>query len=76
MGYRFTATALIEEHNAVGAGIENTTVIGPSAGARTPMNEQRRLTVRVAGLLKIDFVAVGNLQHALVVGLDLGIEGA
>ena len=76
MGRRSAAAALIEEHDSVGAGVEDSAVLGLGAAARTPVDEQRRFAVRVAGLLEIDLVTAGNLQHALVVGLDLRVEGA
>src|SRR4030088_499470 len=38
------------------------------------MEGDGRLTVRVAAGLPVDEVAVPDLQHSLVVGLDLGVE--
>ncbi len=57
-GVRTTApgTALIEQHDPIVFGIEESSLIGLGTAAGTAVNEEHRLTLRIAALLVIQLV--------------------
>src|SRR5690606_30139660 len=76
MGAAAAAAALIEQHDAIGIRVEEAPRAGVAAGARPAVNEQGRLSFRIAALLEVDLVLVRDTQHAAVVRLDFGVERA
>jgi hypothetical protein len=69
-----TAVALVEEHEAVGVGIEERPKPGRGARARAAVEDDRRLAERIAAGLPVQAVAVADLEEALVVRLDFGVH--
>jgi len=76
VGPALAAAALIEEHDAVCGGIEEAALLRLGAAARAAVHEDHGLAVRVARLLEVDLVQIGDLERPGAVRLDLGIEGA
>jgi hypothetical protein len=70
------AAALVEQHDAICVGIEETAGAIVAAGAGPAVHEQSGLAVGVAAFLVIDLVHAGHAQHAAVVRLDRGIQRA
>src|SRR5688572_25664674 len=70
------AAALVEQHDAIGVGIEKTAGAIVAAGARAAVHEDRGFAVRIAALFVVDLVHVGYAEHAAVVRLDRGIQRA
>src|SRR5947209_19878334 len=66
--------ALIEEHEAVGAGIKQPAVPGRTSRTRTAVQDDGCLAMGIATGLPVDKVAVIYLQEALLVWLDLRIQ--
>src|SRR5262245_18871579 len=62
--------ALIEDDDAIACGIEEAARVDVAAAAGPAVHEQRRLALRVAGLLVIDLVAVADGEIAAVERLD------
>ena len=77
-GVRSTApgAALIEEHDAIGAGVEEASLIGLGAAARSAVNKDHRLALRIARDLVIDLVDRRDAQVTAGVGLARRIERA
>ena len=73
-GVRASAAALVEQHDAVALGVEESPVPGRGARARSAVQEHDRLALGVAALLPVDAVAVADDEHAGLVRLDRGIE--
>ncbi len=59
--------ALIEQQHLVAFGIEQLAMMRRNAAARPAVNEDRRLTVRVAAQLPVDPVAIPSVQPTAVV---------
>src|SRR5688572_1027908 len=70
------ATPLIEEHDPIARRIEEAAPLGAGAATRPAVQEHHRLALRVAGLLVVDRVLLGDSKETRLVGLDLRIEGA
>ena len=51
-------------------------MVGVEAAARAAMQEDGRLSLRIAAHLPIDAVPVADVEHAGIVGLDRRIEAA
>jgi len=68
------AVALIEEHEAVGAGIEEPAVPRRTSRAGAAMHDDGRLPTRIAADLPVDELAVTHRQMPMLVRLDLGIQ--
>ena len=76
VGRALAAAALVEEGEVPLRGVEVAAVVGVEAAAGAAVEEERLLPLRVADLLVVDGVEVGDLQEAVVEGLDRGIEFA
>ncbi|MPM56844.1 hypothetical protein SDC9_103660 [bioreactor metagenome] len=74
MRRRGPAAALVEHHDAVALGIEEPTPLGATATARAAVQEDRRLTGRVAALLDIDALAISDIDRRGVVGIDRRVQ--
>jgi hypothetical protein len=70
----FTATTLVNEHDAVRGGVEEAALLAVSTTAWTSVDKDDRLALRVTRLFTVDFVKVGDTKEAGAVGLDLGIK--
>src|SRR5713226_9224219 len=68
------AISLIEEHEAVGAGIKQPAVPGSTSRTRATMQDDGWLAIWIATGLPVDEIAVIHLQEALLVRLDLRIQ--
>ena len=68
------AAALIEKDDAVSVRVEEAPPAGRAARARAPVKNDRRLSFGIAAHFPIDPVAVSDLQHTAVVGINIGIE--
>src|SRR5229473_5578786 len=66
--------SLIEEHEAVGAGIKQPAVPGSTSRTRATMQDDGWLAMWIATGLPVDKIAVIHLQDALLVWLDLRIQ--
>ena len=64
------AATLIEENDAVAIRVEVPAARVGAPGSRVPVNDQRRLPVRVAAGFPVDKVVVADLEHSVGVGLD------
>jgi len=71
-----SATALVEQHDAIGIRVEEAPALGIATAARPAMQEHHRLAVRIAALLVVQRMQRRDLQEAAVVGLDPGIKRA
>src|SRR5215471_19047084 len=69
-----SAVPLIEEHEAVGAGIKKPAVPGGTSRTRAAVQDEGWLPVWIATGLPVDAIAVIHLQEALLVGLDFRIQ--
>ena len=67
--------ALIELHDEVTLGIEQSPGVGRHAAAGTTVQDQRRLARRVARRLPVDLMAVTDIEHAGRDGLRDGERG-
>ena len=76
MGRRAPAAALVEEQDVVARRVEQPAMERRTPAARAAMQEHRRCRARRTGPLPIDLVPVADIEHAVGVGLDLGIGGA
>ena len=68
------AAALVEEDDPVDVGIEISAHARGTSRAGTAMEDDRGLAARVAADLPIDEVPVADVEHAVVVRLDFGVE--
>jgi hypothetical protein len=68
------AAALIEQHDAIRAWIEQPAVPDGRSRTRTSVDHDGRFPTRVAARLPADAVAVTDLQYPLVVRLDRRIQ--
>jgi hypothetical protein len=68
------AAALVKHDDAVGGGVEEAAEAGGGAAARAAVNDDNRFAHRVATLLEIQSVNVGDLEHASFVSVDLWVE--
>src|SRR5262245_14174005 len=71
---RAPAAALVEQDDAITAGIMITTHAGVAAAARTAMYDQHRLAAGVAAFFKKNLVLVANFEVLLAIGLDWNVE--
>ena len=70
-----TATAtLIEQDNAIDAGIKVSAHCGAAASARPTMQHQNRHAVGIAALFDIDQMSVAHINHPLIEGIDRRIK--
>ena len=76
VGRALAAAALVVEREVPLRGIEVAPVVGVEAAAGPAVEEEGLLPLRVADLLVVDGVEVGDLQEAVVEGLDRGVEFA
>src|ERR1700710_2826485 len=67
-----SATSLVEEDDPVAVRVEQSAMPGRAASAWAAMEEHGGLAVGIATHLPIQRVAVADIEHALVVRLDLG----
>ncbi len=74
VGRAAAAPALVEQHDAVGAGIEIPAPCGRAPGTGTAVEHDGRFAVRVPAHLPVDELPVADIQHAVFVGVDLRIE--
>src|SRR5687767_9181342 len=70
------AAALVEQHDAIGVGIEEAAGAIVAAGAGAAVHEDRRFALGVAALFVVDLVHVRYAEHAALVRLDRGIQRA
>src|SRR5713226_6666377 len=68
------AVPLIEEHEAVGAGIKKPAVPGSTSRTRAAVQDDGRFPMWIATGLPVDEIAVIHLQEVLLVRLDLWIQ--
>ena len=68
------AAALVEQHDAVARRIEEAAHLRVGPAARPAVQEHRRLAVRVAALLEVELVDVGDAQKARAVRFDRWIK--
>src|SRR6266566_5750337 len=68
------AVPLIEEHEAVGAGIKKPAVPGRTSRTRAAVQDDGWFPMWIAAGLPVDEIAVIHLQEALLVRLDLRIQ--
>src|SRR5207248_7337922 len=73
---RLAAAALVEHQDLVLVGVELPPMIGARSAAGPAVEEYHRLAVGIAAQFPIKAAAVADVEHAAVVGLDLGIERA
>jgi hypothetical protein len=66
-----SAAALIEQHDAIRDRIEQPAVPPRASRPRATVDHNRRLAARVAARLPVHSVAVTDLQHSVLVWLDL-----
>ncbi len=71
----FATSALVEKDDAIDIGIEEAPHLFGTTTARASVQEHSRLSMRVAGLLIIDFVAAADFQMPGMVGFDGGVQG-
>ena len=69
-----TGSPLVEEHDPIRVGVEPTSMVRRTTRARSAVQHQRGLAVRVAAHLPIDKVVVADVEHAALGGPDLGIQ--
>jgi hypothetical protein len=74
MGDTFPRTTLIYQDYPVLLRMKVLAVDRLDTSAGATMNEQHRLSVRIAAFLIVDRVNVGDRQVHLVVGIDGGIQ--
>ena len=70
MRARFPAAALVEEEHVVARRIEELPMDRADPAARSAMQEDRRLSLRIAADLPIDAVAIADVEHARLARLD------
>src|SRR5271156_6431092 len=68
------AAALIEQDDAIGFWIEESSPTWPAARAGTSMKDDRWLSSRVASHVPIDMVPVADVEHAAIEGFNVRIE--
>src|SRR6266516_5396630 len=66
--------ALIEEHEAVGAGIKEPAVPGSTSRTRASVQDDGWFAMGIATGFPVDKIAAIYLQETLLVGLDLQIQ--
>src|SRR5262245_10075319 len=71
---RTAAAALVEQDDAIAAGIMITTHAGVAAATGTAMHDQHRLAARIAAFLEKNLVLVANFQMLLAIGLDGNVK--
>src|SRR5262245_50193885 len=71
---RAATAALVEQDDAVAAGIMISTHAGVAATTRTAMYDQHWLAAWVAAFLEINLVLVANFEMLLAIGLDRKVE--
>ena len=76
VGRALAAASLVEEGEVPHRGVEVAPVVRVEAATGPAVEEEGLLPLRVADLLVVDGVEVGDLQEAVVEGLDRGIEFA
>ena len=76
VGRRLARTALVEQQDVIFGGVELAAMAWADARARPAMQENGRLGARRSATLPIQRMAVADVEHARVIGLDFGIEGA
>ena len=64
------AATLVEQHDAVDRGVEDASLVGAGAATRSAVEEDHGLSVGIARDLVVDLLAVPDVEHAGVVGLD------
>ena len=68
------AAALIEQHDAIGAWIEQPSEPGRTTRPRATVKDEGGLAARVATCLPGDEIAISHIQHPVLVWFDLGIQ--
>src|SRR5271155_4411865 len=68
------ATALIEQNDEVGFGIEKSSPTWRRAGAGPSMKDNDWLSSWIAGHVPIDMVSITDVEHAAIEGLNVGIQ--
>ena len=68
------AAALVEQHDAVGVGVEEAPLPRGGAGTRPAVQHDDRLAGRVARLLSVHRVTVAHVEEERLAGLDLRVE--
>ena len=71
-----SASALIEQHDAVVLRIEEAPAFRIASRAGATVQKHNRLAVRIAALLVIQRMQIRHGEHAVIVGLDIGIQRA
>src|SRR5262249_46960160 len=74
VGSAAPAVALVEQDDAVPGWVEEPAVPPRTAGAWTAVQYKSWLAVRIPTRFPVDEVAASDLQHAVCIGFDLGIE--
>src|SRR3569623_2066749 len=67
--------ALIEQHDAIDVGIEETAMIGFAAGTGAAVHEHHRQAFGVAALLDVESMDLVDLEAVRGVRLDIRIKG-
>src|SRR5450830_91482 len=76
MRQRTSAPALVEQNDAVFLGIEQLPVRWPTAATGTAVQKHHRLASRIAAHLPVHLMTVADIEHAAIIGIDGGIQGA
>ena len=71
-----TAAALVEEDGPVGAGIEVAAEACGAPRSGTAVQDDRGLTVGITAGFPVHEVPVSDVEHALLVWRDLGIQAS
>lgn len=71
---RLAGAALVEQDDAVDLGVKVAAVVVTDTTTGPTVEIDHRLALGVAGLLVVEGVDVGDLEEALVVGNDLGVQ--
>ena len=73
-GARAAAAALVEEDDPVMSRVEEAPHERAAAPAGAAMQHQHRLAIGIAALLDVELMPVAAVDHALVIGADVGIK--
>ena len=67
------ASALVEQHDSVRAGVEVSTHTRGTSGAWAAVKDDGGLAVRASADLPVHEMSISNVEHALFIWLDLRI---
>lgn len=73
---RLPTPSLVEQHDVVLLGVEQTSMFGRDAATWTTMQKNRGFATRVTTSFKIDFVTIANVAHAGLVRSNRRVKSA